>query len=169
VKEAVKILESDPHAYLLIPEVGLNIVECRPKARSISDVVGVPGRIVRVLRKVKAVAEPSYGASRHLATILLAANNINEKIRACINIRYDEKFVNAMKKHNYTLLFSGPHREAKDIEKKIINLILQVGKVPKAIIDKGGLGLEPVIYIFGFNAVSTVKDALTIVKMAIQI
>jgi len=169
VKEAVKLLESDPHAYLLVPEVGLNIVECVHNAKSIGDVVGIPGRIVKVMRRVKAVADPSYGASRHLATILLAANSINKSIRACMNIRYDENFIEVLNRRKWSLLFSGPHKEPKNIEHEITKLLLQTGKVPNAIIDRGGLGLEPMIYLFSSDAISAVKEALSIVKEATRI
>ena len=163
VKEAVKLLESDPYAYLLVPEVGLNIAECTYNAKSISDVVAVPGRIVKVMRGVRAVASPVYGASRHLASILLAANNIDKSIRACINVRCDEKFIKVMRKRRYSIIFSGPHKSPEGVERRIIELMLREGRVPKAIVDRGGMGLEPIIYIFGENAVNVVKDALSIV------
>lgn len=139
VKEALFILESTPSIVKLMPEVRMNIAMSVDNASNPMEVAAVPGRLVPVHGKVTAVSDPEFGASHHLASILLKTSN-----RAVINIRYTEEIRSLFKKTG--LSFTSSPDEPADV-----------------LIDEGGFGIEPCAYIFGKDAVDA---ALKIQKVA---
>jgi predicted fused transcriptional regulator/phosphomethylpyrimidine kinase/predicted transcriptional regulator len=100
LRAAVSLLESAPEFTELVPEVCSNIVMALKDAQGIADVAGIPGRMVKVRGKVKALMDPEFGVSSHLAKLLLAVMRVDLKVRAAINIKYDEDVLEAVKKLN---------------------------------------------------------------------
>ncbi len=131
----------------LIPEVGMNIVYAPRKPSTITDVIGLPGRIIRVGGKPVAVGEPIYGGSKHLAKVLLLAiNKLQNRITTASNIRYDEALTDKLIKTHKTIV-CGPHSEPSRFWTELEQCLSNARRA-KVIIDHGGPGLEPVIYIF---------------------
>ncbi|MEM4523306.1 MAG: bifunctional hydroxymethylpyrimidine kinase/phosphomethylpyrimidine kinase, partial [Nitrososphaeria archaeon] len=73
LSRAVEMLEKNKEVACLIPEVQSNLVESLPYeyAKNVFDVAGITGRIVKVKDSVKAVGKPEFGASSHVARIVL--------------------------------------------------------------------------------------------------
>ena len=90
LKEAILILEKSPDFQKYIPEVGCNIGMAIPGAHKLEEVAAVKGRIVRCRERAVHVGCVEFGASRHIARIILSALRYNPKIRAAINVRYSE-------------------------------------------------------------------------------
>ncbi len=131
----------------LIPEVGMNIVYAPRKPSTIIDVIGLPGRIIKVRGRPVAVGEPIYGGSRHLARVLLlAANKLENRINTAANIRFEKALIDKLIK-NYKSGVCGPHSEPSKFWIELDKCLLNIRRA-KVIIDRGGPGLEPVIYIF---------------------
>ncbi|MDD3873387.1 MAG: bifunctional hydroxymethylpyrimidine kinase/phosphomethylpyrimidine kinase, partial [Methanosarcina sp.] len=82
LKEAVSILENSLNFPKLIPEVGCNIGMAIPKAGSYEDVAAVEGRIVWCKGRTIPVGCVDFGASRHVAGVILASLRYNPGIRA---------------------------------------------------------------------------------------
>lgn len=97
VEEAVELIENSTDFSELIPEVGSNIAMGISSATSISDVAAVSGRIVSLKGSPHAVGCVLFGASSHVARIVLTAMQFNSSIRAAMNIRYSEKALAACK------------------------------------------------------------------------
>jgi hydroxymethylpyrimidine/phosphomethylpyrimidine kinase len=57
----------------LIPEVSSNLGYALPYAEGPGDVAAFPGRIVRFGESVVSVGDPEFGASQHIASIILTA------------------------------------------------------------------------------------------------
>ncbi len=72
----------------LIPEVGTNIAYAIRDARSPGDVAAVEGRIVRAGGRVTPVGPVTFGASDHVARIVLTVMKFDPGIRSAANIRY---------------------------------------------------------------------------------
>jgi len=135
---------SKPGFSKLIPEVGTNIVYAPRKPKTVSEVIGIPGRIIRVGVKAIAVGEPTYGGSQHLARTLLIIMNHNPDKTCGINLKYNEKLKDIAEKLGLHVLECGPHRRNsfwEDFEKCSMHS-------PDMIMDKGGEGLEPVVYLY---------------------
>src|SRR3989441_4714200 len=54
-----------------VPEVGINLGYALPAATSPEDVCALEGRIIRVGPRLEATGPPAFGASRHVARIIL--------------------------------------------------------------------------------------------------
>ena len=162
-KNALRVLQSFSNAYRLIPEVGMNIVVAPPGAERPEEVVGFVGRIIRIGTKVVAVGEPAYGGSRHTATVLLAMRRRWPELRSAIVIRYEEEYVRKLERMGCRLILSGPHRSRSELIKDITKLISEFNEAPDALVDLGGVGIEPVIYIFNKRATSVTEKALKLI------
>ena len=160
VKAAFKLMQSVSKAYTLVPEVGMNIVRASPNASKPEDIVGFTGRIIKVSSKLVAVGEPTYGGSKHTATVLLTIREKWSSINAIVVIKYDEGFIRRFEGLGLRLVFSGPHKSSEEFFKDLRRSIENVSKVPDVIVDLGGVGLEPVIYVLGESAVEAVRKAL---------
>ncbi len=87
VKAAALELASIRGVEELIPEVGMNLAYAPPGAREVGDVAAIDGRIVRTTRGARVCGEPGYGASRHLARVLLSSARGGLPWRAAVNVK----------------------------------------------------------------------------------
>ncbi len=77
----------------LIPEVGTNIVYAVRGARTTADIAAVEGRIVRAGGRVTPVGQVAFGASDHVARIVLTVMKFDPDIRSAANIRYSPEII----------------------------------------------------------------------------
>ena len=160
VKEAVAILESSADFAALIPEVGCNVAAAVPNATSVGEVCAVQGRIVRLQDRARAVGCPAFGASSHVAKIVLAAMHHDAGLRAALNIRYSEDVLEVIRDMGLAVAsFDRAHepegvstmewgtRTAIDTYRKLYN------RVPDVVFDKGAVGKEPMIRVLAHRAV----------------
>ncbi len=172
VRSAVKLLEENPKVSKLIPETSSNLVMALSYARDFSEVAGIPGRIVKVQDKVKAVMEPSYGVSRHVAATVLTAMKFNPSIRAGMNIKMDKHILEACRRLGFKISSYDRRLEPMDIKSKeglstswgaeqAIKAL--EGTVPDIIYHEGDWGKEPMITVLGVDALDV---ALKVIKIA---
>jgi predicted fused transcriptional regulator/phosphomethylpyrimidine kinase/predicted transcriptional regulator len=139
IKEALVILQSDPSVMEVMPEVRMNVAMALENASTPMDVAAVPGRLIPVHGIVTAVSNPEFGASHHLASILIRCGK-----KAVVNIRYSTVIKEAIKHTALTLSPSSDNPE-------------------DVLVDEGGFGIEPCAYVFGDDAV---EAALRVRKIA---
>ena len=163
VEEAVGLLESSNYVSYLVPEVAMNIAQAVRQAKTVEDVVGIPGRIVEVRGRVKAVSRPEPGGSKHLAQILLKISDITG-IRAVINIKLDPRVESAVKSLGLkyaTTRYESPPKSEDEVVEAVAECLREKG-VLDAVLDWGGMGLEPTTYVFGRDAVDAARKVLRI-------
>ena len=165
LKLAAAILEHSRHFVHVIPEVNSNIVMAKSGASGISDVAAIPGRIVRAVERARAVSEPRFGASKHLARVLLAAARREPRFRAAINLKFDDRMKEALKTLGikYVMVRDKPRSRyvsEDEIVDEIVEAISRQREVPEAIVDPGGVGYEPALYLFGEDAVDVAQKAI---------
>jgi predicted fused transcriptional regulator/phosphomethylpyrimidine kinase/predicted transcriptional regulator len=165
VEEAVNELVRHPLFFLLIPNVGSNIVLARDNARTVYDVVGLSGGIVRVDRKVLPIGEPTYGGSRHTALILLAVREKWRSIRAAMVIAFSSKCADYFKSNDMCVLEVGPHKDPNKLLDDIKDAVLKSRRPIDVIADRGGYGLEPVIYVFGSSVREVVRKVINCLNL----
>ena len=90
LREAVHRLAHQPVGEL-IPEVRANLGYALPGALDHEDVAAIPGRISQVEESLLICREPIFGASRHIAGVILAAMRFDSEMRSAMNIRYSKK------------------------------------------------------------------------------
>ncbi|MEM4513339.1 MAG: bifunctional hydroxymethylpyrimidine kinase/phosphomethylpyrimidine kinase [Ignisphaera sp.] len=176
LRKAVELIEENSdYISPLVPEVGMNIAMALPKpyAKTVNDVAAIPGRIVRVGNKVKAVAPPDFGASKHMAKAILTVMKFDDRIRAAANIKFSKEVVETAKKLGFTISSYDRSQEPPEIKAVegasipwgIEQAIKAVGsRVPDVVYHRGDWGKEPMVNIFGETALDTVYKVLAIAR-----
>ncbi|WP_456421869.1 thiamine-phosphate synthase family protein [Thermococcus sp.] len=160
MKLALRELLSLPGFSGLIPEVRSNLAYAPPGAKSPADVIAIPGRITLVKGRPYALP-PEPGASKFTASLILAVTERNPEIRSVINVRLDAKIKKALSKANLNVVQvktgGMSDEEAIDVMAKLFE-----EKTWDAVLDEGGEGVEPLVYIFGRDPLDTVKKVKAI-------
>lgn len=167
VKKAVSILTDNPDFAKLIPEVGCNIGTAIPGARTYKDIAAVEGRIVRYREKAYPVGCVNFGASRHVAGIILAAIREKPEVKAAMNVKYSEEILETCKKMGLGISSFDRTREPEGVSTMdwgTSEAIKEYGGVPEIIYDKGGMGKEPLIRLLGTEASEIAKIAVELAE-----
>lgn len=167
VAEAASLLEGSPQFIEVMPEVSVNIACAAPGAYTPGEVVAIPGRIVRVRGRARAMLPPEAGASAHMSRILLLVMARRPKLRACINVRYDRKMDMTLRRDSLRTITIGnyPLADGDDPTAEALEKELASTSGPfDAIIDEGGAGIEPNLYLFAKGAREVVELALRLAK-----
>ncbi|AEF96372.1 thiamine-phosphate synthase family protein [Methanotorris igneus] len=154
--------------FSLIPEVGSNIAESLLLPNSFKDVAALTGRIIKnKLGGFYIVGDIEFGASEHIAKIILAAKNYDPQIRACMNIRYDEDLIDVLSEKfsisSFDRKLEPPNVSTMEWGTKYA--CEKFGGVPDIIYDKGGDGKEPMIRVLGVDAIDVVKKVAEIQRI----
>lgn len=167
VEEAVELIESNMDFSELIPEVGCNVAMGIPNAALISDVAAVSGRIVKLKGTPHAVGCVEFGASSHVARVVLTAMQTDSSVRAAMNIRYSEEALVACKEIGLKVASFIRDEEPQGVstmEWGVGDAIQRSGRVPDVIFDTGDIGKEAMIRLLGTDAVEVVKQAFAILS-----
>ncbi len=95
---AALTVASTPGVEKLIPEVGMNMAYAPHSPRSPKEVAAIDGRIVKTSTGARLCGEPRYGASRHLAEVLIAAAQVGLPWRAAANTKVNGEILAALSK-----------------------------------------------------------------------
>ncbi|MDX1596091.1 MAG: PfkB family carbohydrate kinase, partial [Nitrosopumilaceae archaeon] len=164
LSNAVKSFETIPKIHEKIPECQTNFVFSKTNPKTLNDILGILGRIVKTGNKVTSVGTLSYGASKHVATALLETNKKFPSIRSAVNIKYDKETISKLKKSGYKILSYDRKNEPKKIKKSgssvkwgIRSAISRTKTKPDIIYHTGDFGKEPMILIFGESPTNIIK------------
>lgn len=150
-----------------IPEVQTNFVFARKSPKSLNDILGVSGRIVKVENNAVVAGSLKYGGSRHVGSAVLQMTKKFPAIRSCVNIKYDKEFIK--KAIAKKLSVSHYERKSEPLKNRTkegntiswgIKSAIKSSKPVDLIFHKGDLGKEPMIMIFGTSP-NAVLDKLT--------
>ncbi|MEM1695086.1 MAG: bifunctional hydroxymethylpyrimidine kinase/phosphomethylpyrimidine kinase [Desulfurococcaceae archaeon] len=175
VKRALEILlENSSRVLPHVPEVGLNVAEViDPRyAKSVEDIAAVLGRVVKTRGKLIPVGPVEFGASSHLARLLLEAIKHDPEIRGALNVKYSRELIEKATAKGYLAVFVDRRREPDEVRKVegmsipwLVREAFRVsGKTPDLIYDEGGIGKEPMIRVIGRSAVDAVVKLLSILE-----
>jgi len=151
---AEKVLKLNPVE--LIPEVQMNIGYALPQAERVEEVAAFPGRISQSRGKILFKGEPQFGASSHVARLILAMMKHFPQLRACANLRYAQAYVEMARKNNFNVVFFDRRKEPprlKQAEGKSLDFLMEsilkkMDQPPDFIYDRGDVGKEPIIRCF---------------------
>lgn len=136
----------------LIPEVGSNMGYGVLGALEPEEVAAFDGRIVRVGKSARRIGCARFGASKHVARIVLAAHRHDPRIRCALNIKYSPANLEACRRADLSTSTFDRAREPKGVSSMtwgVHKSIERFGGVPDVIFDKGGVGKEPMIRLLG--------------------
>ena len=156
--------------YQNIPECQTNFVYSKQKPKSINEILGISGRIVKAGEKVIIAGDLSYGGSKHVATALLTINKKYSKIQSAINLRYREETISKIKKLRLTTYDYDRNQEPQNVKNKgstiewgMKSAIKNSKKAPDIIYHKGDFGKEPMIIVFAETPDAVIKKILKII------
>jgi hydroxymethylpyrimidine/phosphomethylpyrimidine kinase len=151
------------------------------KASGTEDVAAVEGRLVRSGSRAKACGSVRFGASGHVARVILSSISCDPEARSGMNIRFGEDVLAAVR----TLGLSASHfsREEEPSASKTMSWGTQeairlfkegqsaglspsgrLESVPAVIWDRGGPGKEPMVRLLGRSASGVAKVAVEIAR-----
>ncbi|MBO3802900.1 MAG: hypothetical protein JTT11_03350, partial [Candidatus Brockarchaeota archaeon] len=163
LEAAAKTLNSSPFFALIMPEVSVNIVMALEGAKEEADVAAFPGRIVRVKNRAQAIMPPEFGASHHMAQMLLTAMRSNPLVRAAINVKHDQGIEAALAGMGLEVGRTVRNDKTAASDDQVVQSLAELannGPIPPVVIDLGSRGIEPMTYIFGKDAKSVAETAV---------
>ena len=153
--ESINNFKQIKNVYKIIPECQTNFVCSKRNPKTIRDVLGVSGRLVKSGKEVVTAGEIIYGGSHHVATAVIQVNKKFSNIRSGLNIKFNSKIISRARRCGLTVLNYDRSKEPKKSKQKEgssikwgINHALK-SKTPDLIYHKGDMGKEPMILIFG--------------------
>jgi predicted fused transcriptional regulator/phosphomethylpyrimidine kinase/predicted transcriptional regulator len=161
VRRAVRQFASAPNVVEHVPNVGTNVAMTLPEATDETDVAAVPGRIHAMRGGINVPANPEFGASRHVATTLLAASSADSTVRGAINLATSDALLAAVPADVEAVAFDA---EYEDRRRRLDTLF--EGGVPRIVYHEGAFGIEPITYVLGTGAVDAVGRATSLVERA---
>jgi len=164
LSDAISSFTKIKNAYKIIPEVQTNFVFSKPKPRSINDILGVSGRIVKASKSLIPAGNLEYGGSKHVGSALLEMASKFPDTRSAMNIKFDKKFIKKAKAKKLVVKnyqrsdepLNTKSKEGRTISWGIKGIIKNERKAPDLVFHTGDMGKEPMIIIFGNNP----KDVL---------
>ena len=173
---AVTMLEDCPEFALLIPEVRVHLVCALPGAKTRQDVAAVEGRITAVRGHPHASGLPAFGASDHMARLIIEARKYDAVINAGINFKCDKTIIEVVKEYclKKGLPFGWIDRTKEPMEViehdgasmpwKIGELVRSSGGLPRLFYEGDGWGKEPLFVALGSDAVEVTTMAMEIAR-----
>jgi len=161
IKEIYSFISKSKNFSRLIPEVRMNISGSLPNATSKKDIAGIEGRITIINGYPQACGEIKFGVSDHTARLILSAKKFDNSINFVMNLKYDIAWIKLIQ-DNTDLNVQEIIREKQPEKIKnqefstmqwlIKETLANTGRIPDIIWDKGAMGKEPMIRLFGKNA-----------------
>lgn len=147
----------------LIPEVGSNIVYALPGAKDIDEVAGVQGRIVRMAGKVHPVGDVAFGASDHMARAVITAMRFDPAMRSAANIRFSDGILSIAEGLMLEICSFDRSKEPPGIRTMDWGVATCCRNgVPDVIYDRGAVGREAMIRLFGEDPVQVAENIIKI-------
>ncbi|MFQ5497734.1 MAG: bifunctional hydroxymethylpyrimidine kinase/phosphomethylpyrimidine kinase [Nitrosopumilus sp.] len=156
--------------YKNIPECQTNFIFSKENPKSIKDILGISGRIVKSGKDVLVAGDLMYGGSKHVASALMIMNKKYPKIRSAINIKYQKVTISKIKKSKMIISSYDRNQEPENVKIKgstikwgIQHAIKNSKTIPDVIYHKGDYGKEPMIIVFGENPDNVLRKILKII------
>jgi predicted fused transcriptional regulator/phosphomethylpyrimidine kinase/predicted transcriptional regulator len=143
---AVRLVASGGRFAQLLPEVGCQFVCTTESPDEIENIAGFPGRIIRVKDSGQIISYPEFGQGGTLAQILRYFKKQSSKFNSLISIRRTDTILEIISPKKEVLLTV---EADKDWIQTLQAFTSQQIQEIEIIADAGGMGFEPLIYLFG--------------------
>jgi hydroxymethylpyrimidine kinase/phosphomethylpyrimidine kinase len=167
LKRAIRVLKDEKVGHL-IPEVSSNLGYALPFAEGVQDVAAFPGRMVRFRDSVTTFSDPEFGASQHIANIILTVMKFDPEYCSAMNIRYSREIVVRLGRKGFLVgQFDRTlepkkvkEREGSSLEWGVGEVLRRMKRIPDFIYDEGDVGKEPMIRVLGKNPMEVIEKIL---------
>ncbi len=169
LEHALERLADEPIGHL-IPEVRSNLAYALPTAMDHRDVAAVPGRITQAGHRLIVCRQPRFGASRHMAKVVLAAMRCHAGMRSAMNIRYSKSILQACRRVGFRIASFDRRQEPQEIKRKegsslewgTLLALRDSGSMVDVIYDLGETGKEPMIRVLAAHPREVVQKVLQV-------
>ncbi|MGA9100054.1 MAG: thiamine-phosphate synthase family protein [Methanotrichaceae archaeon] len=175
---ALEIIESCKEFSAMIPEVRTNLVYASPDAVTRNDVLAIDGRITVVDGMPHAAGKPRFGASSHMARLIIEIRKVDPSIRAGMDFSNDPKLAKWLevycKSKGWVFSVIDRRNEPEDIKEaegasmpwKVKAAIDAAGgRVPKVFYETGAVGKEPVSVLIGKDPIVVAEQVCEIARL----
>ena len=153
LKKAIREFSQLKNIYKFIPECQTNFVFSKVRPKTIKQVMGVKGRIVKSDKDVLVAGDLEYGGSKHVATAIIAMCKKFPMTKSAINIKFEQKTISKCKRNDLVVASYDRKKEPQKAKSSVAWGIKQAIKnaknPPDVIFHKGDYGKEPMILVFG--------------------
>ena len=151
----------------LVPEVGTNVAGGTPYAERPGETAAVEGRITRTHAGATPNRGVRFGASTHVARLLLAAREHDADLRFALNCRYDDAVADALEALDgpvatFDSTEAPPEAAASAVEWGVERAFESVDGTPAVVVNGGAYGTEPIAFVL-----SQTPDALVDRSLAV--
>ncbi|MHA1932767.1 MAG: thiamine-phosphate synthase family protein [Promethearchaeota archaeon] len=159
---------------LLIPEVRTNIAGALKNAKTKTEVAGIDGRITIVDGLPMAAGDIKFGVAEHTARLLLTAKEFDKSVNFVMNLKYTLELIeDIQKKTDLELKEINREKEPEENKQKefstmqwlIKETIDRNGKISDIIWDRGSIGKEPMIRLFGNSSADIIEKLQKIFEL----
>jgi hydroxymethylpyrimidine/phosphomethylpyrimidine kinase len=178
---ALEDIEACREFVSLIPEVRTNLVFAQPHAKTPDEVMAVEGRITIINGMPRAAGRVRFGASGHMARLIIELMKSDPSVRAGIDFANPTGFSGWLsdycKKQGRVSAMIDRRTEPAELRiaeglsmqwKAAEAVRVAGGKVPNIICDAGGMGKEPVCILVGNEPISVARDVCGIARAYTQ-
>lgn len=178
---ALEEIEACREFVSLIPEVRTNMVFAQPHAKNPDEVMAVDGRITIINGMPRAAGRVRFGASSHMARLIIELMKTDPSGRAGIDFGNPSGFSDWLSDYctKQGWVSTIIDRRTEPAERRIAEgssmqwkaaeaVRAGGGKVPKIICDAGGMGKEPVCIIVGIEPIGVAQDLCEIARAYAQ-
>jgi hydroxymethylpyrimidine/phosphomethylpyrimidine kinase len=150
-----------------VPEVGINLACALPAAGTPEEVCALKGRIQRVGDAVAVTGHAEFGASKHVARVVLAAMRFDPSIRSAANLKYTEVNFRRLERTGLrmgTFDRSQQPEGTSTMDWGTTQAVRAAGRVPDVICDSGSVGKEGMIRVLGRSPKDVLRKVRRIVR-----
>ncbi|MEF8869186.1 MAG: thiamine-phosphate synthase family protein [Haloarculaceae archaeon] len=162
VRTAARVLATTPGMAAFVPNVGTNVGYAMPGAAAPTDVAAIPGRIYAVGGRVEVPANPEFGASQHVATVVLAAAAVDSGMRGALDLATEDALLEAARDRGLDPLEFDADYE--DRGRRLRESFEERGGLPRVLYHRGAFGIEPITYVLGESAADAARLAAELVE-----
>ncbi len=149
------------------PEVGMNLGYALAGASTAADVCALRGRIVRVGDQLEPIGPAAFGASKHIARIILTAMHFHPGMRSATNLKYREKNARTLRSTGLVAASFDRRKEPRGVstmEWGTERAIVEAGTIPDVIYDEGEVGKEAMMRVLGKDPQDVYRKVRRIVR-----
>jgi len=150
-----------------VPEVGINLAFALPASETVEDVCALEGRIQRVGNGVAVTGPAEFGASQHVARIVLAAMRFDPSIRSATNLKYTEVNFRRLRRAGFRMGTFDRRQQPEGtstMDWGTTQAVRAAGRVPDVIHDSGSVGKEGMIRVLGRSPEDVLRKVRRIVR-----
>lgn len=164
VRRGARTLSTTTGMAEFVPKVGTNVGTALPDGTDTQDVAAIPGRIIAMGDRVEIPANPEFGASEHVAELILAGMTVDSTMRGALNLATDDALLQAARDRGIDPLeFDAGYDQRGD---RLETRFQERGRVPRVVYHQGAFGIEPVTYVLGATAEDAAALAASLVTDA---